>query len=267
MDTAIKIIQQTFGTSLPKIAMILGTGLSGVSNKIIGKRSLPYEEIPGFPVSTVQDHPGILECGTLEGVPVLVLNGRFHYYEGYSMEEITYPIRVLKQLGIEMLILTNASGSLRLDLRPGELGLICDHIKLSMDSPQRGRLEGEGDSRFQDMTDVYSSHLRLRAKEVANKVGVSLEEVVYLYTGGPSFETPAEIRMYARMGGDVVGMSTVPEAITAKHLGMQILGISAISNYAAGLSSVGIHEEMKQLEQILEKKMISLLCGLMGELA
>lgn len=227
----------------PAIGLILGSGLGVLAEEIEEAVRIPYEEIPGFPVSTVEGHAGRLVCGRLEGAAVVAMQGRFHYYEGYSLREVTFPVRVMKALGVRQLIVTNAAGGVNKQFRPGDLMIISDHINLLGTNPLIGPNDPELGPRFPDMTEAYSRRLRQLAKETAARLGVRVHEGVYVANTGPSYETPAEIRMIRTLGGDAVGMSTVPEVIVARHGGMEVLGISCISNMAAGMSDAPLHHD------------------------
>ncbi len=228
-------VKERIGDMTPEVLMILGSGLGGLSDEIEGAVEIPYAEIPNFEVSTAPGHSGKLVCGKLGGKQVMVMSGRMHYYEGYSYDKVTFPIRVAKLLGVDKLIVTNASGGINVDYNVGDLMLISDHIKLVGDSPLRGENQDEFGPRFPDMTYAYSKRLRELAKEVSAEMGISLREGVYYYAMGPQYETPAEIRAMRVLGADVVGMSTAPEAIVASHCGMETLGISLVSNMASGI--------------------------------
>lgn len=219
----------------PKIGLILGSGLGVLADDIENPVKIPYNEIPGFPVSTVEGHAGQLVCGQLSGVEVIAMQGRFHYYEGYSMDKVTFPVRVMKELGIERLIVTNAAGGVNESFEPGDLMIITDHINNMGTNPLIGPNDSRFGVRFPDMSEAYSKNLRGIAKEVAEKCNITIKEGVYVGNPGPVYETPAEVRMARTMGGDAVGMSTVPEVIVARHSGLEVLGISCISNMAAGI--------------------------------
>jgi purine-nucleoside phosphorylase len=217
-------------TGTPRVSVILGTGLGALTEAIEAEAAIPYHELPGFPVSTVQAHAGRLVLGTLEGVPVAGLDGRFHRYEGYPGWQIGFPIRVLRALGVEILVVTSAVGGMNPLWPAGGLVLLSDHINLMGDSPLMGpNLDSQG-PRFPDMSEVYDSELRALAREQALRLGIPLHEGVYVAVTGPNLETAAEYRMLRAIGGDVVGMSTVPEAIVARHVGLRVLGISTISD-------------------------------------
>ncbi|WP_226677077.1 purine-nucleoside phosphorylase [Mesobacillus jeotgali] len=219
----------------PKIGLILGSGLGVLAEDIENPVKIPYNEIPGFPVSTVEGHAGQLVCGQLSGVEVIAMQGRFHYYEGYSMDKVTFPVRVMKELGIEKLIVTNAAGGVNESFEPGDLMIITDHINNMGTNPLIGPNDSRFGVRFPDMSEAYSKNLRGIAKEVAEKNKLTIKEGVYVGNPGPVYETPAEVRMIRTMGGDAVGMSTVPEVTVARHSGLEVLGISCISNMAAGI--------------------------------
>lgn len=229
-----------------EIAIILGSGLGVFIDKIEVIQSIPYEEIPHFPISTVEGHSGNFIIGMLEGVPILALQGRFHYYEGYSLRETTYPIRVLKALGINTLLLSNASGGLNPDHEIGDLMIIEDHIHLIADNPLRGKNIDELGPRFPDMSEPYSRKLISLAKQIAQENGLKLHEGVYLGTSGPTYETPSEYRYFRKIGADAVGMSTTAETIVAVHAGLKVFGLSVISDLGVDGKIVEIsHEEVQ----------------------
>lgn len=219
----------------PRIGLILGSGLGVLADDIVNPVKIPYNEIPGFPVSTVEGHAGQLVSGQLSGVEVIAMQGRFHFYEGYSMDKVTFPVRVMKEIGIERLIVTNAAGGVNESFEPGDLMIITDHINNMGTNPLIGPNDSRFGVRFPDMSEAYSKNLRSVAKEVADKNNLQLKEGVYFGNPGPVYETPAEVRMIRTMGGDAVGMSTVPEVMVARHSGLEVLGISCISNMAAGI--------------------------------
>lgn len=225
-----------------RVAIVLGSGLGAFADQISDAVHIPFSEIPGFVRSTVEGHAGQLVIGTVRGVTVAVQQGRFHYYEGYDMEQVTLPVRTFGLMGIKNVILTNAAGSLNSDMSPGSLMLITDHINCFGVNPLRGPNESRFGSRFPDMTEVYDRELRTICEEEAKAVSAErggsdfLNMGVYCGLSGPTYETPAEVRMYRLLGADAVGMSTVPEAIAARHMSMRILGISCITNYAAGMT-------------------------------
>lgn len=243
----------------PEIAIILGSGLGPLGNEIENPQIFDYANIPHFPVSTVPGHAGKLIAGTLSGRKVLVMQGRFHYYEGHEMDIVTLPIRVFARLGIRYLFVTNAAGGIKEGLNPGTITLITDHLSMMCPSPLRGPNLDEFGPRFKDMTEVYSHRLGQIAKDSAKALNISLQEGVYAYFRGPQFETPAEIRAIRTLGADMVGMSTVPEAVVARHCGMETLGLSLITNRAAGLSNAELnHQEVMETADRATKDLIAL---------
>ncbi len=229
----------------PKVAVVLGSGMGAFVDGMVNSRTLPYSEVPHLPKTTVAGHHGNLVVGTIEGVLVAALQGRFHYYEGHELVTVTFPIRVLKTLGVQTIILTAATGGIHPDLRPGDLMALSDHLNLIGSNPLRGTNDVQYGPRFPDMTEVYSSRLRTLAQESASSLDIHLKEGVYACLSGPSYETPAEIRMLRTLGADVVGMSTVPEAIVARHCGIEVLAFAIVANAAAGLSETPItHDEV-----------------------
>ncbi|MBR3565187.1 MAG: purine-nucleoside phosphorylase [Paludibacteraceae bacterium] len=232
----------------PKVGIILGTGLGNLSTKITDRTDYPYETIPNFPVSTVEGHSGKLIVGKLGGVDVLAMQGRFHFYEGYSMKEVTFPVRVMHQLGIKTLFVSNASGGVNPDYSIGELMIINDHINLFPEHPLRGKNYEELGPRFPDMHEAYDKELIRKAKAIAEKNNIKVVEGVYVGTQGPTFETPAEYRYFRIIGGDAVGMSTVPEVIVANHCGMKVFGMSIITDLGVDGKIVEVsHEEVQEI--------------------
>lgn len=231
----------------PTVGLVLGSGLGHYADTLTDAVRIPYSEIPDFPVPTIAGHSGALVFGKKEGREVVVMQGRIHYYEGLSQRQITLPIRVLAALGVKTVVLTNACGGVNLSFKPGDLMLISDHINLSGSNPLIGpNLDAFG-PRFPDMSDLYTASLRKAIREKATLAGISLQEGVYGMYSGPNYETPAEIRMYRTLGADTVGMSTVPEALVAGHCGMQVVGISCITNMAAGVLPVKLsHAEVTE---------------------
>jgi purine-nucleoside phosphorylase len=227
----------------PKVALVLGSGLGSLAEEVSESVTLPYREIPHFPASTAPGHAGKLVLGRLEGERVAVMAGRSHLYEGYTAQQVVFPIQVIRQLGAETLMITNAAGGVNLAFQAGALMLITDHINLTGRNPLVGPNDPRLGVRFPDMSEAYSTELRARAGHVARSVGVNLVEGIYLGLLGPSYETPAEIRMARSLGADAVGMSTVMEVIAAHHLGMNVLGISCITNMAAGILPQKLTEE------------------------
>ncbi|WP_400242112.1 purine-nucleoside phosphorylase [Niallia sp. JL1B1071] len=229
----------------PKIGLILGSGLGVLAEEIENPVKIPYEDIPEFPVSTVEGHAGQLVFGTINGMEVVAMQGRFHFYEGYSFDKVTFPVRVMKELGVEKLIVTNAAGGVNENFAPGDLMLISDHINNMGTNPLIGPNDSKLGVRFPDMSEAYCKNLRETARNVASKISLNVQEGVYVGNTGPSYETPAEVRMLRILGGDAVGMSTVPEVIVARHAGLKVLGISCISNMAAGILDQPLnHEEV-----------------------
>jgi purine-nucleoside phosphorylase len=228
-------IRARLGRAEPSAAIILGSGLGGLVSRIEDAVSIPFAEIPGFPTATVVGHAGTLMAGTLVGRRVVALAGRFHMYEGHDAALAGFPVRVLHALGARTLVVSNAAGGVRRTFQAGDLMLIADHLNLMFRNPLIGRLE-QGDVRFPDMSEPYDARLRELARAVALELGVPLREGVYAGLLGPAYETPAEVRMLATLGADAVGMSTVPEVIVARAIGMRVLGISCITNLACGLS-------------------------------
>ena len=229
----------------PRIAIVLGSGLGGFADEFDDAVGIPYEEITGFARSTAQGHAGQLVIGTVDEVPVMAMQGRVHYYEGYSLEQVTFPIRTFKLLGVKTLILTNASGGINVQLTQGALMVISDHLNLMGDNPLRGPNDERFGPRFPDMSAVYSAELQQIVIEEAKPIGVEVRRGIYGALSGPSYETPSEIHLLRNLGADAVGMSTVPEAIVARHMGLEVLGISCITNMAAGISDEPInHEEV-----------------------
>ena len=230
-------------TETPRIAIILGSGLGAFADDFENAVSIPYEDITGFPRSTAAGHAGRLVIGKIDQVPLMAMQGRVHFYEGYSLEQVTFPIRVFKLLGIKTLILTNASGGVNVQFSQGALMIISDHLNLLGDNPLRGPNDTRFGPRFPDMTAVYSPELQEIVIEEAKALNVEVRRGIYAALAGPSYETPAEIHLMRTLGADAVGMSTVPEAIVARHMDLEVLGISCITNMAAGLSDEPINHD------------------------
>lgn len=250
-----------------KVALVLGSGLGGFAEEFKDATSIPYQEIPGFVTSTAQGHAGRLVIGNVDGVPVAAMQGRVHYYEGYSLEQVTFAIRAFKLLGIETLILTNAAGGIDVQLSQGALMVISSHLNLMGDNPLRGANDERFGPRFPDMSEVYSRELQELVVEEAKEIGVTVRRGIYAALSGPSYETPAEINMLRSLGADAVGMSTVPEAIVARHMSMKVLGISCITNMAAGISEAPInHEEVMGTGERVRITFTQLLKRLIGKL-
>lgn len=241
---------------IPNVAIILGTGLGELAGDIDNKKEISYKDIPNFPVSTVEGHSGKLLSGTLGGVPVLAMQGRFHFYEGYSMKEVTFPVRVMKELGIKTLFVSNASGGMNPDFKVGDIMVINDHINLFPEHPLRGKNHKELGTRFPDMSEAYSMRLRKAAFKIAGENNIDLKEGVYVGTQGPTFETPAEYKFFRIIGGDAVGMSTVPEVITANHAGMEVFALSVITDLGVIGQVVKVsHEEVQAAAGTAQPKM------------
>lgn len=242
----------------PETAIILGTGLGSLVNEITEKYEIEYKDIPNFPLSTVEGHSGKLIFGKLGGKEIMAMQGRFHFYEGYSMKEVTFPVRVMRELGIKTLFVSNAAGGMNPEFIIGDLMIITDHINMFPEHPLRGKNIPYGD-RFPDMSAAYDKELIAKAKEIAADKGIRVVEGVYLGTQGPTFETPAEYRMFRHMGGDAVGMSTVPEVIVARHCGISVFGISVITDL--GLEGIVVecsHEEVQKAADEAQPKMTTI---------
>jgi purine-nucleoside phosphorylase len=271
---AAEFLQGSLGQLSPRIGIVLGSGLGAVADAVADAVTVPYQEIPHFPQSTVIGHAGQIVAGHLGGVPVVVMQGRVHFYEGYKPEEVTFPMRVLGALGLRAVVLTNAAGGIAEGERVGQFVLIADHINMmswnplvGANQPRFGYRPGAG-LRFFDMTEAYSKRLRALAHEAAEAEGAPMPEGVYLAVSGPSFETPAEIRAFRSMGATLVGMSTVPETIVARHMGLEVLGISCITNLAAGLSETLLsHEDVFNTGRKVEHRLASLLGKLTPRMA
>ena len=247
-------------TLRPKIAVVLGSGLGGFADALESPTIIPYSEIPGWPVSTAVGHAGKLLLGAIDGVPVAVLAGRAHFYEGYSAQQVVYGMRALYEFGVESVILTNAAGGVNPKFGPGTLVLISDHINLMGTSPLIGPNDNSLGPRFPDMTEAYSKRYRALARAAALEIGLDLPEGVYAGLVGPSYETPAEIRYLRAIGADMVGMSTVLEAIAANHMEMKVLGISCVTNFAAGVADQKLdHKEVLEVGAAAQGRMTELL--------
>ncbi|MFB5661569.1 purine-nucleoside phosphorylase [Alteribacillus sp. HJP-4] len=245
---------------VPATGLILGSGLGVLADEIKNPINISYQDIPGFPVSTVEGHAGRLVFGRLEGKPVAAMQGRFHYYEGYSMKDVTFPVRVMKALGVNTLLVTNAAGGVNESFKAGNLMLITDHINMMGANPLIGKNDDSLGTRFPDMSSVYSKTLFESARQGAEKLQISLQEGVYAANTGPAYETPAEIRMLRLLGADAVGMSTVPEVIAAGHSGMKVLGISCISNMAAGILDQPLsHDEVMETTERVKEQFLALM--------
>ncbi|NLD46265.1 MAG: purine-nucleoside phosphorylase [Clostridiaceae bacterium] len=252
----------------PEIAIILGSGLGPLANEIENPVMIDYREIPNFPLSTVEGHEGKLVAGTLGGNKVVALKGRFHYYEGYEIPQVVFAVRVLRLLGVSHLIVTNAAGGINKAFKPGDLMIIKDHISLFAPSPLRGENIKELGVRFPDMSEAYSRKLMALCREAAAAEGIVLQEGVYAFAQGPMYETPAEIRVLGSLGADAVGMSTVPEVITARHAGINVLGISCITNMAAGILDQPLnHQEVMKTAKDVERNFSILVKRFVSEIS
>lgn len=243
----------------PEVGLILGSGLGILADLIQDGISIPYQDIPHFPVSTVEGHDGELLLGTIEGRAVVMMKGRFHMYEGYGPEVTAFPVRVMKELGVTSLLVTNAAGGVNTSYEPGDLMLISDHLNLTGKNPLVGPNDAALGVRFPDMSEGYSRRLRSLLKDTAAAKGIQVQEGVYAGLLGPTYETPAEIRMLRTLGADAVGMSTVSETIVARHAGLEVLGISCISNMAAGILDQPLsHDEVMETTDRVREKFLSL---------
>lgn len=244
MTHAADVIRARMGDRpAPRLAIVLGSGLGGVADAVDDPLAIPYDDLPGFPVGGVAGHHGRLVLGTLGPTPVAVMQGRVHLYEGFAPATLAIPVRTMRALGAEALLLTNAAGSLRPDIGPGRLVALCDHINLTGHNPLIGPNDETIGPRFVGMDEAYDPALRAALQTAARALDIALDEGVYVAVAGPSFETPAEIRAFARLGADLVGMSTVPETIVARHCGLHVAAISAVTNLAAGLSAERLTHE------------------------
>lgn len=258
INEAVRFIENKLVGAKPAIGLILGSGLGVLGDEVEGATKIPYETIPHFPKSTVAGHKGQLVIGELEGNTVIVMQGRFHFYEGYSLDLVTLPVRVMKRLGVEKLIVTNAAGGVNETFQPGDLMLITDHINMFGTNPLIGPNNEEFGPRFPDMSNAYSPELLNLARNVAKQLNIFVREGVYVGNTGPCYETPAEVRMLRTLGGDAVGMSTVPEVIVARHCGLKVLGISCISNMAAGILDEPLsHEEVIETTEKVKKTFLA----------
>ena len=260
-------IAAKFG-EIPSTAIILGTGLGELAGHIDCKQELPYAEIPNFPLSTVEGHSGKLIVGNLGHRRILAMQGRFHYYEGYTMQQVTFPVRVIQELGVKTLFVSNAAGGMNPRFKVGDLMIITDHINTFPDNPLRGKNDEQRGPRFPDMSEAYTPRLIAKAKEIARRNGIEVQEGVYVGTQGPSFETPAEYRYYRVIGGDAVGMSTVPEVIVAHHGGMEVFAISVITDLGGFGDIVKCsHEEVQKAAAEAQPRMTLIMRQLIEEIA
>jgi len=267
-------LRAMLGPLSPRVGVVLGSGMGAVADSLTERVVVPYAEIPHFPRSTVEGHTGRIVAGMLGGVPVAGMQGRVHFYEGYTPGQVTFPIRVLGALGVRSVVLTNAAGGIAEGYKQGQLVALADHINLMGWNPLVGTNEprfavrGGAGLRFFDMTEAYSKRLRALARSAAAEEGFELDEGVYLAVSGPSFETPAEIRAFRTLGATLVGMSTVPETIVARHMGIEVLGLSCVTNLAAGLGATQLsHDEVFEIGRQVEKRLAGLLIRLAPRIA
>ena len=245
---------------IPQIAIILGTGLGALVDSIESSQLIPYEESPNFPISTVEGHSGKLIFGLLGGKRVMAMQGRFHYYEGYDMKEVTFPIRVMQELNIKTLFVSNAAGGMNKDFRVGDIMIITDHINLFPENPLRGKNYNQLGTRFPAMTEAYSKRLIALADEVATKENIRVMHGVYVGTSGPTFETPAEYEYFRIIGGDAVGMSTVPEVIVANHASIEVFGLSVITDLGGkDITEIPTHEDVQKAAMKAQPNMVNII--------
>lgn len=251
--------------NIPDTAIILGTGLGALVDHIEDKVFVPYSEIPNFPLSTVEGHSGNLIFGKLGNRDVMAMQGRFHYYEGYDMKQVTFPIRVMQALGVKTLFVSNAAGGMNKEFRVGDIMIITDHINLFPENPLRGKNYNELGPRFPAMTEAYSHRLIDLADQVADEKGIRVMHGVYVGTAGPTFETPAEYEYFRIIGGDAVGMSTVPEVIVANHAGMKVFGVSVITDLGGkDVTDVPTHEEVQKAAEAAQPNMMEIIKGVVA---
>lgn len=268
LDETVEFLRARIGDRSPGVGLILGSGLGAFADELEDAVAIDYRDIPHFPVSTVHGHAGRLVVGAANGCMCAAMQGRAHFYEGHSAATVAYPARSLVRLGAGTLIITNAAGGVNPHFDPGTLMLIRDHINLLPDNPLRGPNDADLGPRFPDMTSVYTPALRELARSVATVQGIAVREGVYASMPGPTYETPAEVRMLATLGADATGMSTVPEAVVARHMGARVLGISCITNKAAGLSDTELsHDEVTETAARVRNVFQGLLRGILSELA
>jgi len=271
-ERAVSVIRQAT-TRQPRLGLVLGSGLGGLADEIEDAVRVPYGDIPGWPVSTVHGHSGQLVLGTLEGQPVIAQQGRAHFYEGYTLDQVTFPIRVMRKLGVEILVLTNAAGGLNRDFAAGDVMLINDHINfvgMSGANPLMGPNDDSIGPRFLGMVHTYDHNLRVLAQQVAKQNNITLREGVYCCLSGPTFETPAEVRMLRGLGADAVGMSTVHEVLVARHAGMRVMAFSGITNVAIDTIDAAAetnHEEVLETGKVIVPRLTTILKGVLRALS
>ncbi|NNC92389.1 MAG: purine-nucleoside phosphorylase [Acidimicrobiia bacterium] len=267
LEAAAALIAERTGREQHQAALVLGSGLSDFATTLPGAIEIPYADLPGFPVPKVAGHGGSLFSAEMEDGAALVFAGRVHYYEGWPLDKVVAGVRTAVMAGAGIVVLTNAAGGVNPGFSPGDLVLISDHLNLTAANPLMGTNDDRLGTRFPDLTDLYSSELRALAREVGGEVEVDLQEGVYAWLTGPSYETPAEIEMVSRMGGDLVGMSTVPEAVAVRHMGSRVMGISLCTNLAAGISATPLsHDEVKEVAGLAHDKFTRLLHSLLPRL-
>ena len=266
MERTIDFIKERIKDFKPEIGIVLGSGLGELADEFC-EIKIPYKEIPNFPESTVKGHNGNLVFATMNGKKVVMMQGRYHFYEGHSMNVVTYPIKVMKKLGVKTLFLTNAAGGVNPYFKPSSLMLIKDHINFMGTNPLIGPNDDSLGERFPDMSEVYTKELRELAHDCARSLGIQLEEGVYVALTGPTYETPAEVKMVSILGADAVGMSTVPEAIVASYMKMKVIGLSCICNSAAGISTVGLsHKEVLEAANNAKNNFKRLVLEIVGKI-
>ena len=269
LQRAAEVVRSKIGVRHPTVGVILGSGLGAFADTLTDAVAIPYGELPGFPSSSVVGHSGRLVAGKVEGTQVLAMQGRVHYYEGHPLSRVVFPVRTMVALGARTLVITNAAGGVNPSYRPGDLVLIRDHLNMLGESPLRGPNDDRLGPRFPDMTEAYPATLRAFARERARGLGLELAEGVYCALSGPCYETPAEVRMLATLGADLAGMSTVPEVIAAAHMGARVLGISCVTNQAAGLgvgklSHAEVTETAERIRGTFTRLIADLLAGIGG---
>lgn len=266
LNSAVEFIKEKIGDFKPQIGIILGSGLGDLADEYC-LQAISYSEIPGFESSTVSGHKSQLVFAEINGKKVVMMQGRFHFYEGHPIQKVVFPVKVMKKLGVETLVVTNAAGGVNPEFKPSDLMIITDHINFMGVNPLIGANDNSMGERFPDMSAVYTPEYIKLAKEIAKKLGIRLEEGVYMALTGPSYETPAEVRMARTIGADAVGMSTVPEAIVASWAGMKVIGLSCICNSAAGVSTVGLsHADVIQAAGIAKDKFKTLVKEIIREI-
>jgi purine-nucleoside phosphorylase len=268
LDLAGEFIRMRLGgRQIPSLGVILGSGLGSLAEEIVDPVAIPYSEIPNFPVSTVEGHAGQMVVGSIEGTAVVALQGRFHLYEGYEAHEVVFPIRCLARLGVRAFVITNAAGGVNKEFSPGDLMVIDDHLNLTGTNPLTGSHDDRLGPRFPDMSEAYDGRFRELAHEVAGGLGLTLKQGVYAVLSGPSYETPAEVRMLAMVGCDACGMSTIPEVVACRQMSVRVLGMSLISNHAAGISPTPLtHEEVITTANAVAADFARLVKGLLPRL-